>query len=420
MRGREVDGVVLEVVLEAVPRVTDVLVVRCERRAGAGGHRLAERPRHVAEVRQGARKMSVLDVEVKILVVAALDRLHEVREVLLVAAARPLAEFVAVVVAGNTGGVVRPDGEPRGAIPDVAGPVEWTAVLQAERDGRLDRQAADIGDQQGIVPLKDGHLAVGHVAIIDVTEPTAETHHPLGKFLLADTPAGLVEFVGILVAKVAVAGDVIPVPVVMELLAGRDLGRGGARPEVEVESRRDRCGGVDQPDAGPFAVADGPGHLHVADLPALHEVERFPHAGRAAALHAHLAHASELPRPLRHHAAFLHVVAAGLFHVDVLARLHRPDGHEGVPVVGRGDRDGIDVLAVQKAADILHVGGRVQGILETLLAQPHVGGWIAVADRHQFDIRVGEPLADVRRPLTVDADRGDADFRTVAGTAGTC
>ena len=353
--------------------------------------------------------MPVLDVEVEILVVAALDRLHEIREVQLIAAPLPFAQFVAVEVIGHTGTVVGGDDVALGAVPDVAGPQR--SGLEAERDGRLDLEASNIGDQQGVVPLEDGDLAVGRVAIVDVAEPAADTHHPLGQFLLAESPAGLVELVRILVAQVAVARDVVPVPVVMELLAGWHLGRCRASPEVEVEAGRNRGGRVDQPDARTRLVAQRAGHLHVADLPALHEVERLPHASHAAALHAHLAHASELPRPLRHHAALFHVVAAGLLHVDILARLHRPDGHQGVPVVGRGNRDGVDILAVQEAADILHVGRWVQRLLETIRAEPHVGGRIDIADRHQFDIRIGEPFADMRRPLPVHSDRGNADLR---------
>ena len=397
-----------------------MLVARGQRRPGPEGHCLAERPRHTAEVRKRTGKVPVLDIEVKVLVVAALDRRHEIREVLLVAAPRPLAQLVAVVVEGGAGGIVWSDGEALGAVPHVAGTSERAAVFEAEGHWRLDRQATDIGDQQGVVPLVDRHLAVGGVAVVDVAEPTADAHHPLGQFLLAESPAGLVEFVGVLVAEVAVACDMVPVPVVMEFLAGGHLGWSRSRPEIEVEAGRNRGGRIDQPDARTVAVADGPCDFDVADLAALHEVERLSHAGHAAALHAHLTHASELPRPLRHHAALLHVVAAGLFHVDILARLHGPDGHQGVPVVGRGDRDGVDVLAVEQAADVLHVGRRMERVFEILFAQPHVGGRVAVADRHQFDIRVGEPFADVERALPVDADRGNADLCRVTGAGRAC
>ena len=173
---------------------------------------------------------------------------------------------------------------------------------------------------------------------------------------------------GILVAEIAIPGDMVPVPVVVEFLTGRHHGRGRARPEIEVEAGRNGSRCVDQPDAWPVAVADGAGHLHVADFPTLHEVECLPHAGHAAALHTHLAHASKLAGPLRDHPALLDVVAAGLFHVDILARLHRPDGHHGMPVVGRGDRDSVDILAVEQTADVLHIGRWVEGVFEIPLA----------------------------------------------------
>ena len=50
--------------------------------------------------------------------------------------------------------------------------------------------------------------------------------------------------------------------------------------------------------------------------------------------------------------AFPDVVRDGLLDVDVLAGLAGPDGVEGVPVVGRGDGDGVDVLVLQQLADV--------------------------------------------------------------------
>ena len=107
-------------------------VGRRERRPGAGGHYRAERPGDVAQVGKRARQMAVFDVEVEVPVVAAPDRLDEVCKVLLVAATRPLAQFVAVVVEGDAGGVVRPDGKTLGAIPDVAGAGERCDTLQTK------------------------------------------------------------------------------------------------------------------------------------------------------------------------------------------------------------------------------------------------------------------------------------------------
>ena len=312
-------------------------IVGRECRPGVGRYRLAERPRHVAKMGQRAREVAVLDVEMKILVTPAADRLHEVRKVLPVLTAIPLSEFVTVVVEGHARCVVRADHEALGAIDHGRGLFEWVRDLEAERGRRLHRQAADVGDQDRIVPLEDRHLTVGHVAVVHVAEPAAEAHNPLGQLLFADRPAALVEFVRILVAEVAIARDLVPVPVVVEPLADRDLLRCRAGPEVEVEARWDRGRRVHEADALPQSETDRVGRVHSPNLSRLHELHHLPGARHTPALHAHLAHAAEFAGPLGHHPALLHVVAAGLLDVDVFARLHRPHGHQGMPVVGRGD-----------------------------------------------------------------------------------
>ena len=273
-------------------------------------------------------------------------------------------------------------------------------------------QPADIRDQQRVVPLEERHLAVGDIAIVDVAEPAAEADDALGKLLLAEAPAGLVELVGILVAEIAVAGETVPVPVVMEALAvGNDVG-GGPGPEIKVETGGERRRRVDQPDARPPLVAQRVGHLHRADLSALHEVDRVAHPAHAAALRAHLAHAPELAGPLRHHASFLDGVTARLLDVDVLTGLHRPDAHQGMPVIGRGDRDDVDVFAIEDAADVLDVLRLAGGVLELLLVAAGDTG-IAVTDHRQFGIRHAGPLPDVLAAPAVGTDDGDPE--TVVG-----
>ena len=197
-------------------------------------------------------------------------------------------------------------------------------------------------------------------------------------------------------------------PVVVEALAvGHDVG-GGPSPEIEVEPGGHRCRRVDQPDARPPLVAQRVGHLHCSDLPALHEVDRVAHPGHATALCTHLAHPPELAGPLRHHAPFLDGVTARLLDVDVLAGLHRPDAHEGVPVVGRGDRDDVDVLAVEDAADVLDVLRLVGRVLELLLVAAG-DAWIAIADHRELRIRHAGPLADVFATPAIGPDDGDAE-----------
>ena len=52
-------------------------------------------------------------------------------------------------------------------------------------------------------------------------------------------------------------------------------------------------------------------------------------------------------------AAFPDVVRNGLFDVHILARLHCPDGGEGMPMVGCGNGDDVHIFAFEKFA---HVG----------------------------------------------------------------
>ena len=73
----------------------------------------------------------------------------------------------------------------------------------------------------------------------------------------------------------------------------------------------------------------------------------------AGALHgAGLHHALVFARGLHHLLALFDVGAGGLFHLDIFACLAGFDGHVGVPVVGRGDADGVDGLVGQDVAEI--------------------------------------------------------------------
>ena len=61
-----------------------------------------------------------------------------------------------------------------------------------------------------------------------------------------------------------------------------------------------------------------------------------------------------LPRGLDHRLALGDVVADRLLDVHVLARLAGVDRRQGVPVVGRGDDHGVDVLGVEHLAVVAH------------------------------------------------------------------
>ena len=75
--------------------------------------------------------------------------------------------------------------------------------------------------------------------------------------------------------------------------------------------------------------------------------------GRGAALGAHLHLLAIFLLGCDEDRAFGRIVAAGLFDIDVLAGLQAGDGHGCVPVVGRGDGDGVDILGGEKCAEVL-------------------------------------------------------------------
>jgi hypothetical protein len=89
---------------------------------------------------------------------------------------------------------------------------------------------------------------------------------------------------------------------------------------------------------------------------------------RAAAVGAVLNDSIVLACRLDQLLAFPEAVGTGLFEVDILAGLAGPDRPQGVPVVGRGDDHGVDVLVFDKVLLVL-INGRLRA--EALL---DVGG----------------------------------------------
>ena len=71
--------------------------------ARLGSHRnnLAQSIGNISKMRQRARKMPLLDVEVQILIVTALDSLDEICEVGLIFTTTPFAKLITLVIKRN-------------------------------------------------------------------------------------------------------------------------------------------------------------------------------------------------------------------------------------------------------------------------------------------------------------------------------
>ena len=88
-------------------------------------------------------------------------------------------------------------------------------------------------------------------------------------------------------------------------------------------------------------------------------------------------------------AALEDIMGTRLLAVHVLARLAGPNADERVPVVGRGDGDGVDGFVFEQLADVGEAGGALlAGAFD--FVQAHVeDGLIDIAHGGDFDVGHG-------------------------------
>jgi hypothetical protein len=87
-------------------------------------------------------------------------------------------------------------------------------------------------------------------------------------------------------------------------------------------------------------------------------------------------------------------VAVGFFDVDVLAGLAGEDRRDGVPVVGRADHQGVDVLVVDEPAEVAGRPRRTPLQFLHLFDGPREQPAVDVGKGHDFDELVGGEGAD--------------------------
>ena len=201
--------------------------------------------------------------------------------------------------------------------------------------------------------------------------------------LQTQSPANDVQLVDALVADLAVA-------VILEKPPAADgqlvVGFHGGRPHPEVPVHTLGHGLGRAATAGADLVGDAPCHVDPADGPGLELLDPFADLGTGAALGAVLHDPLVLAGGLDHLAALEDVVRGGLFHVDVLAGLAGPDRFQGVPVVGRGQRHGVDRLVIEQLAVIRKQGGGPAGLILDLLGRHAQTPFVAVAERGNLHV----------------------------------
>jgi hypothetical protein len=168
--------------------------------------------------------------------------------------------------------------------------------------------------------------------------------------------------------------------------------RGRAEPEFVVDFRRWRGGfGI----AALRAVGrGGDGGVDLAEASGTGQPGGALEGAHRALLRAVLQHHAVAIYGIHQRTAFRDGVGHGFFQIDVLAGADRRQRDERVPVVGHGDRDGVDVIACEQLAEI-PVGGAVFVALGGI--RPRLGGGaclaVHIADGHQPGFRQAGPGA---------------------------
>ena len=265
-----------------------------------------------------------------------------------------------VVVGHHDGAVLALDDDA-----DVRSLLELTKLVHRSIHLAVSGQAVDFGDEGGGGVVVNRDEGVRGLGAVDVAEAATNRDNFGGNFMRAEEPASDVDFVDGLVAKVAAAVVPEPVPIVVDgaraggfgvlvglVAADGLLDVGWAVPEVVVDGRSNFVL-LGRADGLAALVADRASDLHLAVLASVDVLDGGDDAGARAALRAGLD--DKLAKVLRGSdelLTFEDVMRKRLFDVEVLAGLEGPDALDGVLVVRRGDRDGVNILVFEHLADV--------------------------------------------------------------------
>lgn len=274
--------------------------------------------------------------------------------------------------------------------------------LRAVGDGEFDAVGVAAGVAVGLGGVVDAVGLEGGVAFKGDGAGGVAVEAPLGDVGVVADPVHHL--------AAAPVEDPAPVPVV-DALEGA-VG-GGAEPEVPVEFGRDLGVGV-----GGFAAPAG-GEADVdaddfADAPVADEFDGAAHFAGGALPAPGLPDAAVLADGVDEGAAFEEVVGEGFLAVDVFAVAGGESADGGVPVVGGGDHDGVDVGAGADVAEVFEHEAVGVGVafVDAFLGGFHLFG-VDVADGADGDVVYVEEGSHVAVAHAADADHGHGD--AVAG-----
>ena len=145
------------------------------------------------------------------------------------------------------------------------------------RGSTFGRQSANfVEDGGGLVVVVD-ELCVCGLAVVVIPEATADTEDSGGQLVMAENPSAHVELVRAVVAEFAATCGPYPVPVVVQLLAFEWQQGGWARPQIVVDTCRDRAGAVDLSQARAILVTTTAGETNLAKVAGLYPLNGLVH-----------------------------------------------------------------------------------------------------------------------------------------------
>src|SRR5262249_37241798 len=138
-----------------------------------------------------------------------------------------------------------------------------------------------------------------------------------------------------------------PMPVVVKTILSERLQWRRPGPQIVMNGGRYglRSGMANR--AAPF-VTQRASEIDVTDRAIVKALNGLDHTRIRTGLAAVLANATVLFHRAHQLSPFKRIVGARLFDVDVFAGLACPDAHKRMPMIRRGNRDGIDFLVLQQ------------------------------------------------------------------------
>ena len=231
----------------------------------------------------------------------------------------------------------------------------------------IPRKTAYFEDQRYIVIVKNHYLSIRRVAVIVISQPSARTEDAWRKMTLTKHPSSNIHLVDTLITEISITGIEIPVPVVMQIPPRQRLHRSRTDPEVVVDVIRNNLLTVHLADASTWFVADPTSRLDRSEISVSSPLDRRFIGPAGTVLRTGLNHAPMTASRFNHGTPFMEIVTDGLLDIDILAGFTGPDRLQGMPVIGRGQRDGMQVITFQQSSEIdLRIDFSVISLVEVL------------------------------------------------------